>query len=110
LGRSWAAPALRNGVETVSGPVVEAFHEMPVAVRGHLDRGVSEAGLDRLGVFAGGYQPGGVSVAEVVYPAWLSHRLGHPHRPGVEPVLFDIRLRTFVVELVPRIDRQVLGH
>ena len=57
LGHAWATNGLGDGVETVGGLVVEAVHEVPVAVDGDLDRGVPEPGLDGFGVFTGGDQP-----------------------------------------------------
>ncbi|HZY30262.1 MAG TPA: hypothetical protein VFF86_01340 [Candidatus Methylomirabilis sp.] len=76
LGRSWAAPALRNRAEPVGGTVVESFHRVPVAVHCHLDRLMTELGLDGFGVLSGGDQPGGVSVPEMVDSARWSHRGG----------------------------------
>ena len=73
LGHAWATGGLGEGVETVGGLVVEAVHELPVAVHGHNDGGVAEAGLDDLGVLSGGDEPGGVGVAKVVYPAGSAH-------------------------------------
>ncbi|HEX9865722.1 MAG TPA: hypothetical protein VGC03_12205 [Acidimicrobiia bacterium] len=63
MGRSWAAREGGQSVETVGGAVVEPFHQMSVAVHRHLDRGVSEPGLDGLRVLAGGDQPGGVGMS-----------------------------------------------
>jgi hypothetical protein len=75
LGRSWAAPGVGQLVETVSSPAVKTFHEMAVSVHRDLNRGVSEAGLDGLGMLAGGDQPRGVSVSEVVRLADLESSL-----------------------------------
>jgi len=41
---SWAAPGVGQLVETVGGAVVEALHQVSVAVHRHLDRGVAEPG------------------------------------------------------------------
>jgi len=46
-----------DGVETSCSLVVEPVHEVAVAIDGHLDRRVTETGLDGLGVLAGGDQP-----------------------------------------------------
>ncbi|HLF43852.1 MAG TPA: hypothetical protein VJA46_10060 [Acidimicrobiia bacterium] len=110
MGRSWAAREVGQGVETVGGAVVETFHQVSVAVHRHLDRGVSKAGLDGLRVLAGGDQPGGVGVSQVMDPARLADSLrdcrapdpaersppqvaasfGGPHQPVDERVPVDV--------------------
>jgi len=66
LGRVWAAYRCGDCIESGSGLVVEAVHEVSVAVHGDLDRGMAEPGLDALGVFAFSDEPSGVSVTQVV--------------------------------------------
>ena len=44
LGHTWATNGHGDGVESSCGLVVEAVHEVAVAVDGELDRGVSESG------------------------------------------------------------------
>jgi hypothetical protein len=48
--------------------VVEAVHEVAVAVDGDLDRGVAEPRLDRLWVFAFCDEPGGTIVDSAWFP------------------------------------------
>jgi len=48
LGRSWAARERRQSIETIGSAVVEAFHQMSVAVHRHLDRLVTEPGLEAI--------------------------------------------------------------
>ena len=43
LGRSWAAPALSQLVETICRSGIQAFHQMPVSVHRDLDRRVSDS-------------------------------------------------------------------
>ncbi len=74
LGRVWAAYRCGDRVETGGGLVVEAVHEVAVAVDGDLDRGVAEPSLDRLWVFAFGDEPGGVGVTQVMDPARRTDR------------------------------------
>jgi hypothetical protein len=62
LGARWGRGSFGAGVEMDSDLVVEAVHEVPVAVHCHRDRAVSETGLDRLGMLAISDQPGGVGV------------------------------------------------
>lgn len=63
---SWATGG--DAIEACCGLVVETVHEVFVAVDGDLYGGVPEAGLDALGVFAGGDEPGGVGVPQIVDP------------------------------------------
>jgi hypothetical protein len=66
LGPRLATNGRGDGVESGCGLVVEAVHEVAVAVDRDLDGRVSESGLDRLGVFSCGDQPSGVGVSQVV--------------------------------------------
>ncbi len=86
---------MSDGVETVGGLVVEAVHEVPVAVDGDLDRGVPQSGLDGFGMLTGGDQPGGVGVAQVVDPTGSFNRAGDglppdpsERSPPQKPALF----------------------
>ena len=106
LGHAWATGGLGEGVETVGGLVVEAVHELPVAVHGHNDGGVAEAGLDDLGVLSGGDEPGGVGVAKVVYPARAAHRLGDcsPSDPA-SPLFFYASRASMWLIMIMRVRR-----
>jgi hypothetical protein len=66
LGHAWATIGCGYGVESGCGLLVEAVHEVAIAVDRDLDRGVAESCLDRLGVFSCGDQPSGVGVSQVV--------------------------------------------
>jgi hypothetical protein len=66
MGHAWATNSRGDGVESGCGLVVEAVHEVAVAVDRDLDRRVSESGVDRLGMFACSDQPCRVGVTQVV--------------------------------------------
>lgn len=57
LGHAWATNGLRDCVETVGGLVIEAIHEVPVAVDRDLSRGVPRPDLDRPGMLTRSDQP-----------------------------------------------------
>ncbi len=75
--------ALQRLIEAGRSRLIEALKQVPIAVESHVDRRMSEAGLDDLGVLALGDQQGNVGVAQVMEPQGITHR--GPHCRQEEP-------------------------